>query len=91
MTEPWGGSDVASIRTTAVRKGDYYYVTGEKKFITGAGYADYFTTAVRTGEEKGMGGISLLLLEKDMPGITIRRIKTTGWWMRCEILLRFVL
>lgn len=81
VTEPWGGSDVASIRTRAIRKGDFYYVTGEKKFITGGGYADFFTTAVRTGDDAGMGGISLLLLEKDMPGITVRRIKTTGWWM----------
>mmetsp|Transcript_6816 Transcript_6816/g.7463 ORF Transcript_6816/g.7463 Transcript_6816/m.7463 type:complete len:502 (+) Transcript_6816:31-1536(+) len=79
ITEPYGGSDVAAIRTTAERQGDFYIVNGEKKFITGGMRADYFTVAVRTGG-KGMGGISLLLLEKGMPGINLRRQKTQGWW-----------
>jgi len=79
VTEPWAGSDVANIQTTARREGDYYIVNGQKKFITGGLKASFFTTAVRTGSE-GMEGISLLLLEKEMPGITIRRLKTQGWW-----------
>jgi len=78
ITEPYGGSDVASVRTTAVRQGDYYVVNGEKKFITGALKADFFTVAVRTGGP-GMMGISLLLLEKDMPGLNVRRQATQGW------------
>lgn len=78
ITEPYGGSDVASVRTTAVRDGDFYIVNGEKKFITGALKADYFTVAVRTGGP-GMQGISLLLLEKGMSGINIRRQNTQGW------------
>jgi acyl-CoA dehydrogenase len=51
LTEPWVGSDLAQLQTTAVRDGDVYVVNGAKKFITGGGYADYFTTAVRTGTD----------------------------------------
>ena len=61
-------SDVAGIRTTAVLQGDEYVVNGQKKWITGGSMADYFTTVVRTGED-GMGGISLLLIERDRPGL----------------------
>ena len=53
------GSDVGNIRTTARREGDFYIVNGLKKWITGGLMGDYFTTAVRTGDEdSGMGGIS---------------------------------
>ena len=75
ISEPYAGSDVANIRTTAVRHGDHYIVTGTKKWITGGSMGDFFTTAVRTGGE-GMGGISLLLLERDMAGIHIRKMET---------------
>jgi len=75
ISEPWAGSDVAGLRTTAVRDGDFYVVSGSKKWITGGLTADYFTVAVRTGGP-GMGGISLILLEKSMPGVNIRRMQT---------------
>jgi len=75
ISEPTAGSDVANIKTTAVRQGDFYIVNGLKKWITGGLTGDYFTTAVRTGGP-GMGGISLLLLEKGMPGITVRKMET---------------
>ncbi len=75
ITEPWGGSDVANIQTTARREGDFYVVSGQKKFISGGGYADYCTAAVRTGGE-GFGGISLLLIPLKQQGVTIRRIET---------------
>ena len=78
ITEPYVGSDVASIQTTARREGDFYIVNGEKKFISSGIKADYYTLAVRTGGP-GMGGISLLLVEKNTPGITARRMKTQGW------------
>eukprot|EP01006_Ploeotia_vitrea_P044152 TRINITY_DN66815_c6_g2_i1.p1 TRINITY_DN66815_c6_g2~~TRINITY_DN66815_c6_g2_i1.p1 ORF type:complete len:509 (-),score=292.31 TRINITY_DN66815_c6_g2_i1:1380-2906(-) len=80
VTEPYAGSDVADIRCTARREGDYYIVNGEKKFITSGTKADYFTVAVRTGG-KGMRGVSLLLMEKTMPGVRIRRQKTQGLWI----------
>mmetsp|Transcript_21602 Transcript_21602/g.42434 ORF Transcript_21602/g.42434 Transcript_21602/m.42434 type:complete len:424 (+) Transcript_21602:183-1454(+) len=75
ISEPWAGSDVANIRTTARREGDYYIVDGEKKWITGSLIADYWTCLVRTGGE-GAGGLSCLLIEKNMPGIKIRKMKT---------------
>ncbi|WP_277051684.1 acyl-CoA dehydrogenase family protein [Zestomonas thermotolerans] len=82
VTEPSGGSDVASLKTRAVRDGDYYRVTGSKTFITSGVRADYYTVAVRTGGE-GFGGVSLLLIEKDTPGFTVsRKLKKMGW--RCS-------
>lgn len=80
VTEPSGGSDVAGLRTRAVRDGDFYRVTGSKTFITSGFHADYYTVAVRTGGE-GYGGISLLLVEKGTPGFTVgRKLKKMGWW-----------
>jgi alkylation response protein AidB-like acyl-CoA dehydrogenase len=88
ITEPWAGSDVAGIRTTAHREGDVFVVNGLKKFITAGMYADYFTTAVRTGGD-GIGGISLLLIERTMPGIHCTRMETTGWLSSATTLVRF--
>jgi acyl-CoA dehydrogenase len=80
VTEPSGGSDVASLRTRAVRDGDHYRVSGSKTFITSGVRADYYTVAVRTGGE-GFGGVSLLLVEKDAPGFSVgRKLKKMGWW-----------
>mmetsp|Transcript_1635 Transcript_1635/g.3689 ORF Transcript_1635/g.3689 Transcript_1635/m.3689 type:complete len:452 (-) Transcript_1635:71-1426(-) len=81
ITEPTAGSDVANIRTTAVKEGDHYLVNGEKKWITNGIFADFFTVAVRTGSQKdGMKGISLLLVEKTMPGVNTRKMKCSGVW-----------
>jgi len=66
ITEPGAGSDVAAIRTRAVRDGDHYVVNGAKTFITSGCRADFVTTAVRTGGE-GHGGISLLVIERGTP------------------------
>ena len=79
ITEPSGGSDVAAIKTTAVRDGAHYVVNGSKTFITSGMRADYITTAVRTGEA-GMGGISLLVIEAGMPGFTRTPLQKMGWW-----------
>lgn len=80
ITEPGGGSDVANIRTRAVKEGDNYRVNGSKTFITSGVRADYYTVAVRTGGE-GYAGISLLLIEKGAPGFTVgKNLKKTGWW-----------
>ena len=79
ITEPGGGSDVASIRTTARRDGDHYVVDGTKTFITSGVRADFVTTAVRTGGP-GHGGISLLVVEKGTPGFTVdRSLAKMGW------------
>jgi acyl-CoA dehydrogenase len=80
ITEPSGGSDVASLRTTAVRDGDHYVVNGAKTFISSGTRADVVTTAVRTGAE-GHGGISMLAIEKGTPGFSVsRKLKKMGWW-----------
>ncbi|KAI9201950.1 acyl-CoA dehydrogenase/oxidase [Polychytrium aggregatum] len=77
ITEPYAGSDVAQIRTTAVKSpcGKFYIVNGVKKWITNGCYCDYFTTAVRTGGP-GMGGISVLLIERT-EGVQTKHIKTS--------------
>jgi acyl-CoA dehydrogenase len=80
VTEPGGGSDVANLKTTAVRDGDHYIVNGNKTFITSGCRADQVTCAVRTGEE-GAHGISFLVIEKETPGFTAsQKLKKTGWW-----------
>lgn len=79
ITEPSGGSDVARLRTRARRDGDDFVVNGSKMFITGGMHADWFTTAVRTGGQ-GTGGISLLLIEADRPGVSRTPLKKQGWW-----------
>jgi len=79
VTEPGGGSDVAGIRTAAVREGDAYVVDGTKTFITSGARADFVTTAVRTGGP-GPAGVSLLVVEKGTPGFTVdRSLPKTGW------------
>ncbi|XVQ08644.1 acyl-CoA dehydrogenase family protein [Spirillospora sp. CA-255316] len=79
VTEPEAGSDVAGLRTTAVRDGDHYVVNGAKLFITSGVRADFVTTAVRTGEP-GYGGISLLVIEKGSPGFAVSRsLNKMGW------------
>jgi acyl-CoA dehydrogenase len=80
ITEPSGGSDVASIKTRAVRDGDHYVVTGSKIFITSGCRADFVTAAVRTGGA-GHAGVSLLVIEKSTPGYSVsKKLKKTGWW-----------
>jgi len=80
ITEPGGGSDVASLRTRAVRDGDHYVINGAKTFITSGVNADYYTVAVRTGDA-GYGGISLLLVEKGTAGFGVgKKLKKMGWW-----------
>ena len=80
ITEPGGGSDVASLRTRAVRDGDHYVVNGAKTFITSGVRADFVTAAVRTGGEKH-AGISLLVIERGTPGFHVsKKLKKMGWW-----------
>ena len=78
ITEPGGGSDVAQLSTKALRQGDHYLVNGSKTFITGGVNADFYTVAVRTGGE-GMGGVSLLLIERETPGFSRTKLDKMGW------------
>lgn len=79
ITEPGGGSDVANLRTRAVRDGDHYIVNGSKTFITSGMRGDYLTVAVRTGEA-GMNGVSLLVIEAGTPGFSRTPLTKMGWW-----------
>ncbi len=80
ITEPGGGSDVANLRTRAVRDGDHYVVSGSKTMITSGTRADFVTMAVRTGDP-GHKGVSLLVVETDTPGFTVsNKLKKMGWW-----------
>ena len=78
ITEPSGGSDVAQLKTRAEKVANKYVVNGSKMFITSGMRADYYTVAVRTGGA-GMGGISLMLIEKGMPGFTQTPLEKMGW------------
>jgi len=79
ITEPGGGSDVSALTTRAVRDGDEYVVTGAKTFITSGVRADFVTTAVRTGGP-GAGGISLLVIDTGLPGLTVSKpLRKMGW------------
>jgi acyl-CoA dehydrogenase len=90
ITEPSGGSDVAAVKTRAVRDGDHYVVDGEKTFITSGLRADFLTVAVRTDPaSRGPNGISLLLVEGDTPGLTRTELKKMGWWASDTAHLRF--
>ncbi|KAF3927845.1 hypothetical protein ABW20_dc0103176 [Dactylellina cionopaga] len=77
ITEPDAGSDVANIKTTAERRGNVYIVNGAKKWITNGIWADYCTTAVRTGGP-GHGGISLLVVPLSAKGVLKRRMENQG-------------
>ena len=79
LTEASAGSDAASLRTKAVADGDHYIVTGSKQFISGGGENDVYVTMVRTGAE-GPKGISCLVIEKDMPGVSFgAQERKLGW------------
>ncbi len=73
MTEPGAGSDAFSMRTRAVRRGDTYILNGTKTFITNAPIADLLLVFAYTAPEKGFGGLSAFLVEKDFPGISFGR------------------
>jgi acyl-CoA dehydrogenase len=82
ITEPGGGSDVAGLRTTARQDGSDYVINGQKVFITSGMRADFITMAVRTGEpgSKGAGGISMILVPGDAPGLSRSPLQKMGWW-----------
>ncbi len=79
LTEPGSGSDAAALKTVARRDGDDYVVSGTKQFISGAGVNDVYVTMVRTGDG-GAKGISCLVIDKDMPGVSFgANERKLGW------------
>lgn len=79
ITEPFGGSDVAGMRTTAVKKGDVYIINGSKTFITNGVYADYYVVAAKTQPELGNKGISIFLIDAKTTGINATKLDKLGW------------
>ena len=80
ITEPGAGSDVAGIATTARRIDGGYVVNGAKTFITNGVRADFLVCACKTTEEGGHGGISFLVLEREMPGYEVaQKLEKMGW------------
>jgi len=80
MTEPSAGSDLAAIRTTAVRDGDDYVINGQKVFISSGNTAGIVITACKTDPKAGAKGISLILVEADRPGFKRgRHLEKIGW------------
>lgn len=80
VTEPGAGSDVGSMRSSAVKDGDDYIINGSKIFITNGGIADFIILAVKTDKEAGHSGISLFLVDTDTPGFTVsRKLDKLGW------------
>lgn len=79
ITEPFGGSDVAGMRTTAVKKEDTYVINGSKTFITNGVYSDYLVVAAKTNPELGNKGISIFIMDRDTPGISATKLDKLGW------------
>ena len=83
VTEPGAGSDVASIKTYAVKQGDTYILNGEKMWITGAGYADFFFVLAKTDPDAGYRGMSGFIVEADSEGLSLGK-KEDNMGQRCS-------
>lgn len=79
VTEPFGGSDVAAMRTTAVKQGDTYVINGSKTFITNGVYSDYLIVAAKTTPELGNKGISIFLVDRTATGVSATKLDKLGW------------
>ncbi|AXB41382.1 acyl-CoA dehydrogenase family protein [Amycolatopsis albispora] len=80
LSEPEAGSDLAGIRTRAVRDGDHYVLNGQKTFITNGENADLVIVAAKTGTPRGGQAMTLLVVERGMPGFSRgRRLAKVGW------------
>ncbi len=79
ITEPFGGSDVAGMRTTAVKDGDSYIINGSKTFITNGVYSDYLVVAAKTNPELNNKGMSMFLIDRDTPGVSSTKLDKLGW------------
>jgi alkylation response protein AidB-like acyl-CoA dehydrogenase len=79
ISEPFGGSDVAGMRTTAVKNGDKYIINGSKTFITNGIYADFYIVAAKTNPELGSKGISIFLMDTNLKGISATKLNKLGW------------
>jgi len=79
ITEPFGGSDVAGMRTTAIRKENSYIINGSKTFITNGVYSDYLIVAAKTDPSSKHAGMSIFIVDRDTPGISATKLDKLGW------------
>ena len=79
ITEPFGGSDVSGMRTTAEREGDTYVINGSKTFITNGVYSDYLIVAAKTDPSLNNKGISIFVVDRDTPGVQATKLDKLGW------------
>ena len=90
MTEPEVGSDVSGVKTTAVRDGDFYVLDGEKTFVTNGNVCSFVVVAARTGTvEDGHRGLSLIVVDRDTPGLEGEKLLKLGWVGSDTALLKF--
>ena len=79
ITEPFGGSDVAGMRSTAVLEGDHYILNGSKTFITNGVYSDYLVVAAKTSPGKGNKGLSIFVIDRNAEGVSATKLDKLGW------------
>ena len=79
ITEPFAGSDVAGMRTTAVKKGDTYVINGSKTFITNGVYSDYLVVAAKTNPEDKYKGMSIFVVDRTTAGVSSIKLDKLGW------------
>lgn len=79
ISEPFGGSDVAGMKSTAKKQGDHYILNGSKTFITNGVYSDYLVVAAKTSPEKGNKGMSMFVVDRDTEGIEATKLNKLGW------------
>ncbi|GGK44351.1 MULTISPECIES: acyl-CoA dehydrogenase family protein [Flavobacteriaceae] len=79
ISEPFGGSDVAGMRTTATKKGTNYIINGSKTFITNGVFSDYLVVAAKTSLELGNKGMSIFVVDRETKGISATNLEKLGW------------
>jgi len=79
ISEPFAGSDVAGMKTTAVKDGNEWVLNGSKTFITNGVYSDYLVVSAKTDPEAKGRGISMFLVDRDTPGLSASKLDKLGW------------
>lgn len=79
ISEPYGGSDVAGMKTTAVRKDDTYVINGSKTFITNGVFSDYLIVAAKTDIASKHNGMSIFLVDRNTQGLSATKLNKLGW------------
>ncbi len=79
ISEPFAGSDVSGMRTTATKEGGFYVLNGSKTFITNGVYSDYLVVAAKTSPELGNKGISIFVVDRETAGVSASKLNKLGW------------